>query len=129
MKSTYPLKHGKTNAFPITIVDVEEKVQLEEASMKGDKFKEEKVESKNEAAQASQDNNVLVEKDLAIDKILRKELISNFEEKVQAELFLDSAQEKLQEEFAIEDLSMVFHEVKPELPEAHITPLRKGQSG
>ncbi|PKI51131.1 hypothetical protein CRG98_028477 [Punica granatum] len=51
MKSTYPLKHGKTNVFPTTIVDVEEKVQLEEASMKGDKFKEEEVESKNEAAQ------------------------------------------------------------------------------
>ncbi|PKI75098.1 hypothetical protein CRG98_004572 [Punica granatum] len=82
MKSTYPLKHGKTNAFPMTIVDVEEKVQLEEASMKGDKFKEEKVESKNEAAQASQDNNVPVEKDLAIGKILREELISNSEEKV-----------------------------------------------
>ncbi|PKI44136.1 hypothetical protein CRG98_035480 [Punica granatum] len=128
MKSTYPLKHGKTNVFPMTIVDVEKKIQLEEASMKGDKFKEEKVESKNEAAQASQDNDVLVEKDLAIDQIFREELISNFEEKVQAELFLDSAQEELQEKFAIEDLSMVFHQVKPELLEVHMIPLRKGQS-
>ncbi|PKI53729.1 hypothetical protein CRG98_025859 [Punica granatum] len=98
MKSTYPLKHGKTNVFPMTIVDIEEKVQLEEASMKGDKFKEEEVESKNEAAQASQDNNVPVEKDLVINKILRDELISNSEEKVQAELFLDPGQVELREE-------------------------------
>ncbi|PKI79461.1 hypothetical protein CRG98_000152 [Punica granatum] len=32
------------------------------------------------------------------------------------------------EEFAIEDLLMVFRPVKPELSEAHMTPLRKGQS-
>ncbi|PKI61648.1 hypothetical protein CRG98_017960 [Punica granatum] len=89
MKPPYPLKNRKTNAFPMTIVDVEEKVQLEEASMKGDKFKEEEEESKNEAAQASRDNNVLVEKDLAIGKIIQDELISNSEEKVQAKLFLD----------------------------------------
>ncbi|OWM75211.1 hypothetical protein CDL15_Pgr023732 [Punica granatum] len=127
MKSTYPLKHGKTNAFPMTIVDVEETVQLEEASMKGDQFKEEKVESKNEADQASQDNNVLVEKDLAIDKIFREELISNFEEKVQAELFLDPGQVEPQEVIAIEDSSMVFHPIEAKFAKAYTTPPRKQQ--
>ncbi|PKI53096.1 hypothetical protein CRG98_026515 [Punica granatum] len=127
MKSTYPLKHGKTNAFPMTIVDVEEKVQLEEASMKGDKFKEEEVESKNEAAQASQDNNVPIEKDLAIDKIFREELISNFEEKVQAELFLDPGQVELQEVIAIKNSSMVFHPIEAKFANAYTTPPRKQQ--
>ncbi|OWM87211.1 hypothetical protein CDL15_Pgr010243 [Punica granatum] len=128
MKSTYPLKHRNTNAFPMTIVDVEEKVQLEETSMKGDKFKE-NVESKNEAAQASQDNNVLVEKDLAIGKILREELISNSEEKVQAELFLNPGQVELQEVIAIKDSSMVFHPIKAKFAKAYTTPPRKQQFG
>ncbi|OWM75148.1 hypothetical protein CDL15_Pgr012498 [Punica granatum] len=125
MKSTYPLKHGKTNVFPMTIVDVEKKVQLEEASMKGDKFKEEEVESKNEAAQASQDNNIPVEKDLVINKILRDELISNSKEKVQAELFLDPGQVELREVIAIKDSSMVFNPIEAKFAKAYTTPPEK----
>ncbi|PKI53779.1 hypothetical protein CRG98_025833 [Punica granatum] len=127
MKSAYPLKNGKTNAFLMTIADVEEKVQLEDAYMKSDKLKEEEVESKNEAAQASQDNNVMIEKGLAIGKMLREELISNFAEKVQAELILNPGQVELQEEIAIEDLSMVFHPIEAKFAKAYTTPLRKQQ--
>ncbi|OWM91194.1 hypothetical protein CDL15_Pgr000137 [Punica granatum] len=93
--------------------------------MKGDKFKEEEEESKNEAAQASRDNNVLVEKDLAIGKIIQDELISNSEEKVQAELFLDPGQVELQEVIAIEDSSMVYHPIEAKFAKAYTTPPRK----
>ncbi|PKI56157.1 hypothetical protein CRG98_023454 [Punica granatum] len=44
---------------------------------------------------------------------ISKVLISNSPKQVLEEPILSSAQEELQEEFAIEDLSMVFHQVKP----------------
>ncbi|PKI72082.1 hypothetical protein CRG98_007539 [Punica granatum] len=56
-----------------------------------------------------------------------KVLISNSPKQVLKEPILSLAQEELQEEFAIEDLLLVFRPVKPEIPEVHMTLLRKGQ--
>ncbi|PKI35894.1 hypothetical protein CRG98_043718 [Punica granatum] len=102
-------------------------LKLEEASMKSEKLKEEEVESENEAAQASQDNNVMVEKDLAIGKMLREELNSNSAKKVQTELILNPGQVELPEEIAIEELLMVFHPIEAKFAKAYTSPPRKQQ--
>ncbi|OWM86041.1 hypothetical protein CDL15_Pgr027267 [Punica granatum] len=95
--------------------------------MKSEKLKEEEVESENEAAQASQDNNVMVEKDLAIGKMLREELNSNSAKKVQTELILNPGQVELPEEIAIEELLMVFHPIEAKFAKAYTSPPRKQQ--
>ncbi|PKI68234.1 hypothetical protein CRG98_011370 [Punica granatum] len=112
----------------IDVVIEEEKVQVKDTTSKRDSKTEveEDVESKNQAM-LERDTHVLIMNDLSLEKNILEVLISNSTEQVLMEPTLNSPQGELQEEIAIEDLSMVFHPIETKFAKAYTTPPGKQQ--
>ncbi|OWM91252.1 hypothetical protein CDL15_Pgr000196 [Punica granatum] len=131
LETGLPLEQGKTNLGDMKIIDVvieDEKVQVEDITSKRDNQtkEEEDVELKNQTM-LERDTHVSIINDLSFEENILEVLISNSTKPVLMKSTLNSPQVELQDEIAIEDLSMVLHPIEAKFAKAYTTPPRKQQ--